>query len=145
MNGFPEIVEVLKLQRTGDRRMVPAHEVTLGKIINEHRKAEEYRRSKTTNRYPIEFKISVAKALDAGLSVQKIHQATGVSLATLWSWRKPASESEEILCFKPVRPETSRGAEAQMARVVLPMAVEVLVPVALIKNQLLTWLTQDAA
>ena len=116
----------------------------LSKILAAHQEAEDFRRDQTTNRYPPEFKELVRQAIEAGLSAHKIHQATGVNINTLSSWRKPLNEPKDILCFEPVHSKNSKELE-EKGRIILPSGIEILFPMSFIKNHLMTWLSQDAA
>ena len=124
--------------------MLSTNQDILSKILDAHQKAEDFRRDHTTNRYPSEFKELVRQAFDAGLSAHKIHQATGVNLNTLCSWRKPLNEPKDILCFEPVSTKNSKEVE-ERGRIILPSGIEILFPISFIKNHLTTWLSQDAA
>ncbi|MFK7826447.1 MAG: hypothetical protein AB8G05_20035 [Oligoflexales bacterium] len=124
--------------------MISTNQDILSKILDAHQKAEDFRRDHTTNRYPLEFKELVRTAIDSGLTVHKIHQATGVNLNTLCSWRKPLNEPKDILCFEPVPPKSSIEPE-EKGRFILPSGIEILFPMSFIKNHLMTWLSQDAA
>lgn len=57
-------------------------------LINAHRAAESHRQKAATNRYPEDFKRNVRRLHSLGLSLGKMNQATGVSIATLSSWLK---------------------------------------------------------
>lgn len=114
------------------------------RILAAHQEAEDFRRDHTTNRYPPEFKDLVRSAMDTGLSAHKIHQATGVNLNTLCSWRKPLNEPRNIMCFEPVR-SPKNEAVPEKGRIILPSGVEILVPLSFIEAQLVHWLRQEAA
>ena len=114
------------------------------KVISAHQKAEDFRKDHTTNRYPVEFKDLVRSAMDAGLTAHKIHQATGINLNTLCSWRKPLNNIKDIVCFEPVKLPRS-DTEQEKGRIILPSGVEILVPLPLIEEQLVTCLRQEAA
>ena len=116
----------------------------LSKILAAHKEAEDFRRDHTTNRYPEEFKGLVRSALEAGLSAHKIHQATGVSLNTIVSWKRSSTRPKDILCFEPVRPSRQDPIQ-EKGRIVLPSGVEILIPLSFIETYLMTWLGKEAA
>lgn len=91
-------------------------------LINAHRSAESHRQEAGTNRYPEDFKRTVRRLSAYGLSLSKMSQATGVSIATLSSWLKQASpQVREIglkdtsICKTMVKLEFPSGLRLELA------------------------------
>lgn len=112
----------------------------LRQVMEAHQAAEEVRKTKGSRYYEEGFKAAVRAAVKQdGVSLVKVHRATGISMSTLHSWLKghdnehPKPLLRKIDIQRPIE-------DKDRATVYLSSGVRIELPVQAIVAQLHEWL-----